>query len=163
MQLDSGDVFQVVKHAQAAGVLHILPRLNGRIAPGERFFESIQSNLLEYVDLEKLDEVLYNLAPVIHYMADGEHWIPAEFTSDQMFLAVRHLDQMGVFEVLRLRPGLPGEGDRYFEHCQAFLVDRLGVDTLDRLLHVLGQCIGFLASDAAMVNVSIDKGGETCA
>ena len=70
IKLDAGDIFRTAWNAQKAGVLELLPLMHGRIAPGERFFESIQSALLEYVDLERLDEVLYSLAPVFRYMAD---------------------------------------------------------------------------------------------
>ena len=55
IKLDAGDIFRTAWNAQKAGVLELLPLMHGRIAPGERFFESIQSALLEYVDLERLD------------------------------------------------------------------------------------------------------------
>ncbi len=162
VKLDSGDVFRVARNAQEAGLLEPLPSLSGRITPGERFFESVQQWVLEEVDLEKLDEVLYNLAPAIEYMANEAHWEPAEFTAEEMFRAVRNLQRMGVFEVWRTKTGLPGSGDRYFEHYQAILVEKIGVETLDSLLYTLGQCIRFLASEAAMVNVNRTE-GRTCA
>lgn len=158
MRLDSGDVFHVVKNAQQAGLLDLYPGMNGRIAPGERFFESVQSDLLNKLDLEKLDEVLYNLAPTIHFMADGSRWEPAEFTAEEMFRAVRNLQRMGVFEVSKTHWELPGSGDRYFEYYQEILVNKIGTETLDKLLHTLGQCIKFLATDAAMVNINQKEG-----
>lgn len=163
IKLDAGDIFRTVRNAQKAGILELLPLMQGRIAPGERFFESIQSALLEYVDLERLDEVLYSLAPVFRYMADEQHWEPAAFTSGELFRAVRNLQEMEALAVWRGCLPLPGSGDRYFEHYQAILVERIGTAALDRLLHTLGQCIKFLAADAAMVQVKTKVGGKPCA
>jgi len=165
VKLDSNDVFKVVLNAQKAGLLDKLPAVKGRIAPGERFFESIQQFLLENVDLEKLDEVLHNLAPAIRYMADETHWEPADFTSDDMFRAVRNMQKMGVFNVLKMKTRVPGPGDRYFEYYQAILVEKIGVENLDRYLHILGQCIKFLASEASLVNLNMNaiKKGGNCA
>lgn len=163
MKLDSSDVFYVVQNARKAGLSKILPNIDCLIAPGERFFESIQSRLLEEINLERLDEVLEHLAPTFQYMADKAHWEPSEFTSDEMFRAVRNLQRMGVFEVINTKLKLPGSGDRFFEYYQVILVEKLGVETLDSLLHALGQCIKFLATDAAMVNVKACIEGRTCA
>lgn len=163
MKLESSDIFKLVRNARKAGLLDMLPAMNGRIAPGDRFFESFQEFLLKEFDLEKLDEVLYHLAPVIRYMADGAHWEPVDFTSDDMFRAVRNLQKMGIFDVLKRPTRLPGSGDRYFEYYQAILVEKIGVETLDRFLHMLGQCIKFLATDASMVNVKAGKERRNCA
>lgn len=163
MKLDSDDVFNVVRNTQKAGLSKLLPSLDGLIAPGERFFESVQSRLLENIDLEQLDAVLDHLAPTIHYMADEAHWAPAEFTAEDMFRAVRNLQRMGAFEVVGAGPKLPGSGDRFFEYYQAILVEKFGVDTLDELLYTLGQCIKFLATDAAMVNVKTRMERSLCA
>jgi len=162
MRLDSSDVFSVVKNAQKAGLLKLLA-MKGHIGPGERFFESVQRSLLEKLDLEKLDVVLYHLAPTLCYMTDEEHWEPAEFTSDDMFKAVRNLQRMGAFDVIKANLQLPGSGDRFFESAQAILVEKLGVETLDNILYTLGQCIKFLATDAAMVNMKSSIEGRTCA
>lgn len=161
VKLDQANVFQVMRHAQKAGLLDLLPPVKYCIAPGERFFESVQSNMLEAIDLEKLDAALYNLAPAIRYMADEAHWEPAEFTSDEMFKAVRNLQRAGVFEISKAKPGWPGAGDRYFEHIQGVLVEKIGAERLDTALHILGQCIKFLASEASMVNVNTE--GRDCA
>ncbi len=154
VELNSNDVFLVMKHAQEAGLLALLPPVEGEQGPGKRFFESVQKDLLESVDLEALDQVLFCLAPTIRYMADEEHWEPAEFSSDDLFWAFLHLQKMGVFQVVKLTVDIPGEGDRFFEHVQRILLDRIGVENMERLLTVLGQCICFLASEEAMVNVT---------
>ncbi|MCC8122386.1 MAG: hypothetical protein LIO58_02475 [Oscillospiraceae bacterium] len=153
MRLRADDVFRVARNAQKAGLFALLPSVDGLATPGERFFESMQSRLLENVNLEQLDTVLNHLAPVIHYMADETHWEPVEFTGEDMFRAVRNLQRMGAFEIINTRLEPPGSGDRFFEHYQTILVEKLGVKTLDELLYTLGQCIKFLATDAAMVNV----------
>lgn len=108
---------------------------------------------METFDLEALDKLLYNLAPTIRYMADQAHWEPAEFTSDEMFRAVLHLQKMGAFEVYKGTLKIPGAGDRFFEYYQDILVHKIGVETMDQILYTLGQCIRFLATDAAMVNM----------
>lgn len=163
VELDQADVFKVAKNAWNSGLLDLLPSINGRIVPGERFFESVQEWILENADLCKLDTTLHKFAPVIRYMADEAHWTPADFTGDAMFKAVRNLWRFGFFEVLKTQIGLPGGGDRYFEHCQAILVEKIGVARLDEVLHTLGQCIAFLATEAAMVNMDTGTEGRTCA
>jgi hypothetical protein len=160
MKPEASDLFDAVRNAQKAGLTDLLPAMNGRIAPGERFFESIQSCLQEKVNLEKLDEVLYNCAPVIRHMADESHWTPADFTGDDMFKAVRNLQKMGCFDAIKIKTRLPGDGKRYFEHYQEILTEKIGVETLDRLLHTLGQCIKFLASEESMVNAKSAQKGE---
>lgn len=163
MKLNAGELFRAARNAQKAGLLELLPAMNGRIAPGERFFESFQRDLLEKLDLDKLDEVLHYLAPTIRYMADEERWTPEEFTSDDVFRAVRNLQRMGVFEIAKAGLRLPGSGDRFFEYYQAVLTEKIGTERLNSLLHTLGQCIKFLATDAAMVNVKSIKERRTCA
>lgn len=159
----SQDLFAAARNAQKAGILDLLPAVSAKIAPGERFFESWQRLLLEETDLEKLDEVLYNCEPVIRYMADEVQWKPADFTSDDMFKAIRNLQRIGIFDVLKAKTSLPGSGDRYFEHYQSILLEKVGAETLDYALHTLGQCIKFLSSEAAMVNVNAGKERRTCA
>ena len=154
MELKSTDVFLTMKNAQDAGVLSMLPSLKGAQGPGLRFFESLQSDILTKIDLEKLDEVLYYLAPTLHFMADAAHWEPKEFTSTQVFWAMKNLQTMGAFEVYKEPLKVPGEGDRFFAYYQRILVEKIGVENMDKLLFILGQCIGFLASDEAMENVT---------
>ncbi|MCC8152627.1 MAG: hypothetical protein LIO96_14620 [Lachnospiraceae bacterium] len=156
-ELKAEDLFDAVKNAQDAGILELLPPMKREIRPGDRFFESFQSYLLETINLEKLDQAFYYLAPTIAYMADPKHWIPEEFTSDEMFLAVLHMQQMGLSDVIRMRSSVPGAGDRFFEHYQDILVNQIGVEKMDRLLHVFGQCIRFLATDAALENMMIPE------
>lgn len=154
VKLDSNDLFDAAKNAQTAGVLELLPQMEGRIAPGDRFFESFQAYLLETYDLEQLDNVLYNLAPTIRYMSEEAHWEPQEFAGEEMFQAVKNLQKMGVFELCRNKTKLPGAGDRYFEYYQDILVNKIGVEALDHILHIMGQCIRFLSTDAALENVN---------
>ena len=146
------DVFDVVKNAQDVGLLQELPLMQGGYEPGDRYFESIQADLMERVDFEKLDRFLEQLTPAIRFMADPKHWEPAEFTAEEMFLAVKNLQDMGAFEVRRTELSLPGGGDRFFEYYQDILVHQIGVEKLDRILYQLGQCIRFLASDEARTN-----------
>lgn len=163
MKLDSGDLFKAARNARRTGTLELIPAMKGRIAPGGRFFESFQSYLLEEFDLEKLDNALFHLAPTIHFMADTAHWEPSDFTGEDMFRAVRNLQRMGVFDVVKTKTKLPGGGDRYFEHYQKILVEKIGLETLDSLLHTLGQCIKFLASEEALKNVKISDERSNCA
>lgn len=158
MELQSSDVFMTVKNAQDFGVLELLPSIPGEQGPGKRFFESFQSDLLTKLDLEQLDQSLYYLAPTLHFMANPAHWEAQEFTSSEMFLAVKNLQTMGVFEIPKEKLKVPGAGDRFFEYYQRILVDRIGVETLDRLLYRLGQCIQFLASEEALENVERSDG-----
>lgn len=153
MELCSSDVFMTVKNAQDAGVLQLFPSLRGEQGPGKRFFESLQSDLLTKLDLEKLDKCLYYLAPTLHFMAEPKHWEPQEFTSDEVFKAVKNLQTMGVFEIPKEKLKVPGAGDRFFEYYQRILVEKIGPENLDRVLFILGQCIHFLASDEAMENM----------
>lgn len=154
VQLVAEDVFQVFKNAQDAGLLDLWPGFQAKMGPGERFFESLQRDLLDKLDIDILDQVLYNMAPVIHYMADPAKWEPAEFTAEEMFQAVKNLQIMGLFEVKKEKTlALPGSGDRFFEYYQDILVHKIGVDTLDRILFILGQCICYLASDDALQNM----------
>ncbi|MBQ9031422.1 MAG: hypothetical protein IJ106_08230 [Parasporobacterium sp.] len=153
MELKSQDVFCTVKNAQDAGVLEMFPSLQGAQGPGLRFFESLQADILKGYDLEKLDLALYHLAPTLHFMADPKHWEPQEFTSSQMFWAVKNLQAMGVFDISNNTLQVPGAGDRFFEYYQKILVEKIGTENLDRLLYTLGQCIAFLASEEAMINV----------
>ncbi|MCC8150459.1 MAG: hypothetical protein LIO96_03115 [Lachnospiraceae bacterium] len=120
------------------------------------FFESFQRYLLDTFDLKALDQTLCYLAPTFRFLADPAHWEPGEFTSDDMFAAVLHLQKMGVFRVMKTKPQIPGEGDRFFEYYQRILVEKVGVETMDRLLAILAQCIRFLASEEAMENVVKD-------
>ncbi len=152
-ELSSDDVFMVMKNAQDAGLLELLPPVSGEQGPGKRFFESVQKDLLERFDLEALDETLYYLAPTIRFMADRSHWEPEEFTSDDLFTAILHLQKMGAFRVMKVEVDIPGPGDRFFEYIQRILLDRIGVENMERLLTVLGQCIRFLASEEAMENI----------
>ncbi len=147
------DLFDVVCHAQNAGLLELCPSMKGEIKPGDRFFESFQRYLLDTYDLEQVDELLYRLAPTIQFMADEKHWEPAEFSAEQMFDAVLHLQQLGFFEVVKPKFELPGSGDRFFEYYQDILVNKVGVEKLEQILHILGQGICFLATDAAMMNM----------
>lgn len=153
IKLEAEDVFRAVKNAGDAGLLELLPEPGADQGPGQRFFESLQRDLLDYVDLEKLDKTLFFLAPTIQFLGEQRHWEPADFTSSDMFLAVKHLQEMGVFEILKIRMKIPGHGDRFFEHYQDILVKRFGVEAMDRALYVLGQCICFLATEEAMENV----------
>ena len=154
VKLSCDDIFDVIKNAQNAGLLGLIPPMYGEIAPGERFFESFQRDVLEKVDLEKLNYLLFNLAPTIHYMTDASRWKPAEFTAEELFEALRHLQQMGAFEVVQEKMKIPGSGDRFFEYYQEILINKIGTETMDKLLHILGQGIQFLATEAAMVNVT---------
>ena len=156
-KLTAEDVFDVVKNAQDFGLLGELPLMQGGYKPGDRYFESIQADLMENVDFEKLDQTLNLLAPTIHYMADPKHWEPEEFTAEEMFQAVKNLQEMGVFEFYEHKPALPGGGDRFFEYYQDILIHRIGAEKMDRILYQMGQCIRFLASDAALVNVSYER------
>ncbi len=152
-QLTAENVFQVGKNAQDAGLLEMFPGLRAKMGPGERFFESLQRNLLDDYDMARLDLVLYNLAPAIEFMADPNHWKPADFTAEEMFQAVKNLQLMGAFEVKRESSfTLPGAGDRFFEYYQDILVHKIGAETLDRILYTLGQGISFLATDQALEN-----------
>lgn len=152
-ELTAENIFQVVKNAQDAGMLELFPGLQAKMGPGERFFESLQRDLLDKYDIDQLDLVLYNLAPTITFMADQRHWEPADFTAEEFFQAVKNLQTMGVFEVKRERGlELPGAGDRFFEYYQDVLVHKIGVDTLDQILYTFGQCIRYLATDAALEN-----------
>lgn len=157
--LTAENVFQTVKNAQDAGILQLFPGLQAKMGPGERFFESLQRDLLDGLSLEQLDKSLYYLAPAFEFLADPAHWTPAEFTAEEIFQAVKNLQTMGVFEI---RKGnglhLPGPGDRFFEYYQEKLVHEIGLENLDRLLYVMGQGIRFLASEEAMENV---KEGES--
>ena len=87
-------------------------------------------------------------------MADPKHWEPEEFKAEQIFRAVKNLQTMGIFEISKEKLKIPGLGDRFFEHYQEILVRRIGPETIDRALHILGQCIKFLATDDSMVNVT---------
>ena len=152
-ELTAENIFQVVKNAQDAGMLEMFPGLQAKMGPGERFFESLQRDLLDKYDIDQLDLVLYNLAPTITFMADQTHWKPADFTAEEFFQAVKNLQTMGVFEIKREKGlPLPGAGDRFFEYYQDILVRKIGVDTLDQILYTLGQCIGYLATDDALEN-----------
>ncbi|MBQ9023066.1 MAG: hypothetical protein IJ108_04025 [Eubacterium sp.] len=152
-ELTAENIFQVVKNAQDAGMLELFPGLQAKMGPGERFFESLQRDLLDKYDIDQLDLVLYNLAPAIAFMAEQEHWEPAEFTAEEFFQAVKNLQTMGVFEVKREKTlKLPGSGDKFFEYYQDILVHKIGVDVLDQILYTMGQCIGYLATDAALEN-----------
>ena len=156
-KLTAEDVFDVVKNAQDFGLLEELLLMQGGYEPGNRYFESIQTDLMENVDFEKLDRALDLLTPTIRFMANPKHWKPEEFTAEEMFQAMKNLQEMGVFELYKHKPALPGSGDRFFESCQDILVRQIGVEKLDRILYQMGQCIRFLASDAALVNVSYEK------
>ena len=153
VNFSSTDFFYVVKNANDAGILKLLPLMNGKIEPGNRFFESLQKHVLESYDMAAFDQMLYNLAPTIHYMADPVHWEPADFTAEEMFRAVRALQKMGVLDVFLKKWEIPGPGDRLFEYYQEILVHKIGVETLEKVLHTLGQCIKFLATDAALENM----------
>lgn len=152
------DLFMATKHAQKAGVLELIPSMPGNLGNGDRFFESFQKFLLEHVNLEKLDTVLYNCAPAIQFMADEQHWVPEDFTAEEVFEAVRNLQRTGAFELTDLKMSLPGGGDRFFEYYQKVLVEKVGMETMDWLLHVFGQFIKFLASDAFTVNLNQKEG-----
>lgn len=158
MELNSSDVFMTIKNAQDFGVLDLLPSIQGEQGPGKRLFESFQSDLLTKLDLEQLDESLYYLAPTLHFMADPAHWAEQEFTSSEMFWAMKHLQEMGVFDIPKEKMKVPGAGDRFFEYYQRILVEKIGVETIDGLLYRLGQCIQFLASEEAMENLKGGKG-----
>ncbi len=158
VEFSCNDLFMAASHAQKAGVLKLIPSMNGQLGNGDRFFESFQKFLLEHIDLEKLDSVLYNCAPAIRFLADESHWAPESFTAEEMFEAVRNLQKAGVFDLACVKLSLPGEGDRFFEYYQAVLVKKFGVETLDWLLGVFGQCIKFMASDAFTVNMNQKEG-----
>lgn len=158
VELTAENFFQTVKNAQDAGVLQMFPDLQAKMGPGQRFFESLQRDLLDHTDLGQLDTALFHLAPVFRFLADRDHWEPQEFTAEEMFQAMKNLQTMGCFairteESLRL----PGKGDKFFEYYQDILVHKIGVDVLDRLLYTLGQCIRFLSTDEALENT---KKGE---
>lgn len=153
MELCSQDVFMTFKNAQDAGVLELLPTMQGEQGPGKRFFESVQRTLVDKLDLKQLDRSLYYLAPTLHFMADPAHWKESEFTSSDLFLAVKHLQTMGVFDISKEQLKVPGAGDRFFDYYQRVLVEKIGTETMDKLLYTLGQCIRFLASEEAMENV----------
>lgn len=157
MELCSSDVFMTIKNAQDVGIFEMIPSLKGEQGPGKRFFESLQSNLIEKIDLDKLDKCFFYLAPTLHFMANPKHWEPKEFTSNDFFTAVKNLQTMGVFEISKEKLKIPGAGDRFFEYYQRILVEKIGPENLDKLLFILGQCICFLASDEAMENMK----GET--
>ena len=112
----------------------------------------MQKDLLEKLDLKQLDESLYYLAPTLHFLADPAHWNPAEFTYSELFLAVKHLQEMGIFDIPKEKMKIPGAGDRFFEYYQRILVEKVGAETLDQVLFTLGQCIKYLASEEAMEN-----------
>ena len=153
VKLTAENIFQTVKNAQDAGILQEFPGLQAKMGPGERFFESLQRDLLDGLDLEKFDQVLYYLAPTFEFMADEEHWKPADFTAEEMFQAVKNLQLMGAFEVKKEKTlKLPGAGDRFFEYYQDLLVHKIGIEKLDWLLHTLGQGISYLATEEAMEN-----------
>lgn len=158
VELNCSDLFSAARYAQKADLLQLLPAMPGQLGNGERFFESFQKLLLDQVDLEQLDQVLYNCAPAIRFMAEEQHWEAEDFTAEDMFGAVRNLQRAGLFRLIAPSMALPGGGDRFFEHCQRILVDKLGVDTMERLLHTLGQCIKFIASDAFTVNMQQKEG-----
>lgn len=158
VELNCNDLFWAARHAQKAGLLQMIPSMPGQLGNGDRFFESFQKLLLERVDLAQLDQVLYNCAPAIRFMAEEQHWEPEDFTAEEVFGAVRNLQRAGLFELAAPSLTLPGSGDRFFEHCQRILVDKLGVDRVELLLHTLGQCIRFIASDAFAVNIEQKEG-----
>ncbi len=160
VELKAEEVFRTVKYAGEYGLLDSLPTPQAKQGPGLRFFESFQRNLLDMVDLEKLDQALFYLAPAIHFMSEKEHWESADFTSTEMFLAVKHLQEMGVFEISKKKLQIPGAGDRFFEFYQRVFIEKIGVEKMEHLLHTLGQCICFLASEEAMVNVKESRKGE---
>lgn len=153
VKFNSTDFFHVVKNAHAAGILELLPLMNGKIEPGDRFFESLQKYVLDTYELEAFDKMLYNLAPTFAFMADPKHWEPADFTAEEMFRTIRNLQKMGVLDVFLKKWEIPGAGDRVFEYYQEILVHKIGVETLEKVLHTMGQCIRFLATDAALVNM----------
>lgn len=153
VKLTAEDLFDTIRNAKNTGVLELLLPLHGETGPGKRFFESLQADILEKVNLGNLDQTLCRMAPTIRYMADTCHWEPAEFTAEEMFQAIKHLQDMGVFDILAIRLQIPGGGDRFFEYYQDILVHRIGVETLDKILYRLGQCIRFLASEEALENM----------
>ena len=155
VKLTAEDLFDAVKNVKDTGLLELFPGLQGEMGPGKRFFESLQADVLEKTDFENLDRTLFYLAPTIRYMADANHWEPSEFTAEEMFQAVKHLQDMGAFDVIAVKLQIPGGGDRFFEYYQDILVHKIGVETLDQTLYRLGRCIKFLASDEALENRNI--------
>ena len=151
--LAAEDLFQVLKNAQDSGLLDLWPGLQAKMGPGEKFFESLQKKILEEYDIDKLDVFLYNMAPTIRYMSDPVRWEPMDFSSEELFQAVKNLQLMGAFDIKKDTAFvLPGGGDRFFEYYQKALLDQVGIDNLDRMLFQLGQAIRFLATDAALEN-----------
>lgn len=153
VKFNSTDMFYAVKNAYETGILQLLPIMKGQYKSGDRYYETIQRHILENYDLEAVDQMLENMAPTISYMADSARWEPEDFTAEEMFRAVRNLQKLGVLDIFLKKWEIPGPGDRLFEHYQEILVHKIGVDTLEKVLHTMGQCIRFLATDAALVNL----------
>ena len=85
VELKAEEVFRTVRICGGIWLAGFPADAAGKTGPGLRFFESFQRNLLDMVDLEKLDQALFYLAPAIHFMSEKEHWESADFTSTKCF------------------------------------------------------------------------------
>ena len=73
---------------------------------------------------------------------------------------MKHLQEMGVFEISKKKLQIPGAGDRFFEFYQRVFIEKIGVGEDGASAAYIGTVYLFSASEEAMVNVKESRKGE---